>query len=87
MYFSESVVAMAYGVPAMFTRTLLTMCLFPFYPFPPGTRAVYSCFSRDSGTVSGNVFPFRHALGELPGTFLAELPPPVARLPRILSLL
>ena len=38
MYFSESVVAMAYGVPAMLTLTLFTMVFSPFFLYLYGAR-------------------------------------------------
>ena len=38
MYFSESVVAMAYGVPAMLTLTLFTMVFSPFILYLYGAR-------------------------------------------------
>ena len=47
MYFSESVVAMAYGVPAMLTLTLFTMVFSPFYPVSVRRKAVCSAFYRD----------------------------------------
>ena len=55
MYFSESVVAMAYGVPAMLTLTLFTMVFSPFLSCICTAQGRLFCFLPEHGIVPGNV--------------------------------
>ena len=55
MYFSESVVAMAYGVPAMLTLTLFTMVFSPFLSCICTAQGRLFCILPGFGTVPGNV--------------------------------
>ena len=75
MYFSESVVAMAYGVPAMLTLTLFTMVFSPFLSCICTAQGRLFCILPGFGTVPGNVSVFGNVSMEFPAPLLPELLP------------
>ena len=75
MYFSESVVAMAYGVPAMLTLTLFTMVFSPFLSCICTAQGRLFCILPGFGTVPGNVSAFENVSMEFPAPLLPELLP------------